>query len=370
MHIQKVLFSTFLLGMLASLPGEVLGQSPTRVISADYRRVKGPRDRFPQLVVGAGRAAEGLRADWQRDLALVRRECGFEYIRFHGLLQDELGVYSEDRHGRPVYNFQYIDAVYDAILKVGMRPFVEFGFMPQKLASGEKSIFWWKGNITPPRDYDKWAGLIQALVRHWTERYGRDEVRRWYFEVWNEPNLKDLFWSGDQAEYFQLYDATVRAVKNVSPDYRVGGPATAGRGWIIEMIEHASKAGVPLDFIATHDYGVSGRGLDAEGNQQLFLDPSLDAIISGVREVRSKIKASAMPNLPLHYTEWSTSYSPRDPVHDAYISAPYIVSRLKGSERSRRVDVLLDLHGYLRRERTRAVAFPWRFWLDQLSRSA
>ncbi len=306
--------------------------SQTRMISVDYNRVKGPRDKFPQLVVGAGRAAEGLRTDWVRDLEVVRRECGFEYIRFHGLLQDELGVYSEDRQGRPVYNFQYIDVVYDAILRTGMRPFVEFGFMPQRLSTGDKSIFWWKGNITPPRDYAKWSALIEALLRHWTNRYGHDEVRRWYFEVWNEPNLKDLFWSGDQAEYFKLYDATVKAVKNVSADYRVGGPATAGRAWVTEMIDHASKSRTPLDFITTHDYGVSGRGLDAEGNQQLYLDPSPDAISGGVREVRSKIKASSMSNLPLHYTEWSTSYSPRDPVHDAYISAPYIVSRLKGSE--------------------------------------
>ena len=306
--------------------------APARVISADYNRVKGARDRFPQLVVGAGRAAEGLRADWQRDLALVRRECGFEYVRFHGLLQDELGVYSEDRQGRPVYNFQYIDAVYDAILDAGVRPFVEFGFMPQKMASGEKSIFWWKGNITPPRDYAKWEGLVRALVGHWTERYGRAEVRRWYFEVWNEPNLKDLFWSGEQADYFRLYEATARAIKSVSPDYRVGGPATAGRAWVPEMIKHAAEARVPLDFITTHDYGVSGRGLDAEGNQQLFLDPAPDAIVSGVRGVRAQVGASAMPGLPLHYTEWSTSYSPRDPVHDAYLSAAYIVSRLKGSE--------------------------------------
>jgi len=307
-------------------------QSPNRLISIDYRQVKGPRDRFPQLVVGAGRAAEGLRADWQRDLSLVQKECGFEYIRFHGLLQDELGVYSEDRHGKSVYNFQYIDAVYDSILNAGMRPFVEFGFMPEKLSSGSKSIFWWKGNITPPRDYAKWEALIHALVQHWTDRYGKAEVARWYFEIWNEPNLKDAFWSGDQAEYFKLYDVTVKSVKSVSTDYRVGGPATAGRAWVPEMIGHAVQARVPLDFVTTHDYGVSGRGLDAEGNQQLFLDTSLDAIYSGVRAIRAEIKATEVPNLPLHYTEWSTSYSPRDPIHDAYLSAAYIVSRLKGAE--------------------------------------
>jgi xylan 1,4-beta-xylosidase len=121
-------------------------------------------------------------------------------------------------------------------------------------------------------------------------------------------------------------------LKSVSADYRVGGPATAGRAWVPEMIAHASRAGVPLDFITTHDYGVRGGALDAEGTQQLHLDPTPDAIASGVRDVRAQIKASAMPNLPLHYTEWSTSYSPRDPVHDAYVSAAYIVSRLKGSE--------------------------------------
>src|SRR4051794_35711468 len=155
--------------------------APRRTISADYGRVRGRLDTFFRTTVGAGRAAEGLRADWQRDLAVAHRECGFEYVRFHGLLEDEMGVYSEDRQGRPVYNFQYVDAVYDAVLAAGMRPFVEIGFMPKALASGDKTIFWWKGNVTPPKDPAKWEALVGALVRHWTDRYGRDEVRRWYF---------------------------------------------------------------------------------------------------------------------------------------------------------------------------------------------
>jgi len=305
--------------------------SPKRVVAVDYRRVKGRHDKFFRQVVGAGRAAEGLRADWQRDLGVVQRECGFKYIRFHGLLQDEMGVYSEDRQGRPVYNFQYLDALFDAILAVGMKPFVEFGFMPQALASGTKSVFWWKGNITPPKDYGKWEQLVQALVKHWTTRYGASEVRQWYFEVWNEPNL-DIFWSGDQAEYFKLYETTARAVKSVSPDYRVGGPATAGRGWVADTINFATRSRVPLDFISTHDYGVKGIGFDEGGVQQLYLDADPNAIIGGVRDVRAQIKSSALPGLPLHYTEWSASYSPRDPVHDSYISAPYILSKLKGAQ--------------------------------------
>jgi xylan 1,4-beta-xylosidase len=316
-------------GSASTIPGP--DPVSVRIVSADYSRVKGMRHTFFNEVVGAGRAAEGLRADWQRDLAFVHRECGFRYIRFHGLLQDELGVYSEDKQGRPVYNFQYIDSLFDAILKIGMRPFVELGFMPNALASGNKTIFWWKGNITPPKDYDKWRSLIQALVRHFTDRYGSSEVKRWFFEVWNEPNL-DLFWSGTQDDYFRLYETTSRAIKEVSPGYRVGGPATAGRGWITEMIDFAAKSQAPIDFISTHDYGVSGMGLDENGVQQLMLDQSPNAIIGGVQEVRGKIASSVMPRLQLHYTEWSTSYSPRDPVHDSYISAPYVLSKLKGSE--------------------------------------
>src|SRR5258705_6513845 len=313
-----------------NVPG-AQSSTPKRVIDVDYSRVKGKHNIFFREVVGAGRAAEGLRADWQRDLDVVHRECGFKYIRFHGLLQDEMGVYSEDNQGRPIYNFQYVDTLYDAILKTDLKPFVELSFMPQALASGGKTVFWWKGNITPPKDYGKWEQLVQALVRHWTTRYGADEVKQWYFEVWNEPNL-DIFWSGNQAEYFKLYEVTARAIKSISPDYRVGGPATAGHAWVTQTIKFATKNQVPLDFISTHDYGVRGIGVDESGTQQLFLITEPDAIIGGVKGVRNEITSSLMPGLPLHYTEWSTSYSPRDPVHDSYISAPYILTKLKGIE--------------------------------------
>lgn len=302
-----------------------------RGVSVNFSQVKGTTNRFYREVVGAGRAAEGLRSDWQRDLGIVHRECGFKYLRFHGLLHDEMGIYNEDKLGNAVYNFQYIDALYDSILNTGMKPFVELGFMPEKLASGGKSIFWWKGNITPPKDYGKWEDLTNALVRHWTDRYGEKEVSSWYFEVWNEPNL-DIFWSGTQSDYFKLYEVTARAIKAVSPTYRVGGPATATRAWISETIDFAAKNKVPLDFITTHDYGVNGIGFDENGKQKLFLNTDPNAIIGGVRDSRSQIKRSVMPALPLHYTEWSASYSSRDPVHDSYVSAPYILSKLKGSE--------------------------------------
>ena len=117
---------------------------------------------------------------------------------------------------------------------------LNLGFMPEALASGKQTIFWWRGNVTPPKDYKKWGELIQNLTLHFTERYGADEVKTWYFEVWNEPNLSG-FWTGTQDEYFKLYRYTVNAIKSVNTEYRVGGPATAGAAWEPEMIDFCSR---------------------------------------------------------------------------------------------------------------------------------
>jgi len=146
--------------------------SAARMITANVGVEKGPLNQMFNLCVGAGRANEGLRVDWQRQLACTHRECGFRYLRFHGLLCDDMGVYSEDKNGQPVYNWQYIDELFDSMLSMGVKPFVEIGFMPSALSSGPSTIFWWKGNVTPPKDYAKWEALIKALVTHWKERYG------------------------------------------------------------------------------------------------------------------------------------------------------------------------------------------------------
>lgn len=312
---------------------------PARVITADWQKAKGPRSEVYRECVGAGRAAEGLRADWQQQLQLCHDELGFKYIRFHGLLHDDMGVYTESRDGTPRYNWQYVDQLFDALLKIGIRPFVEISFMPTPLASGGKTIFWWKANVTPPKSYDRWDGLIQALVQHWTERYGPEEVRQWYFEVWNEANYHAFFGPRDPSrrrdEYFELYAHTAAAVKSVDPAYRVGGPAGAGPEWNLPMIQFAVTNKSPLDFVSFHSYGLGSgtSGLDEHGDQFLYLDKNLHAPADTVIKQRPLIDATARPGLPMHITEWSASYSSRDPVHDAYFSAPYILEQLKLTEK-------------------------------------
>lgn len=325
---------------LADASGVLDDQS--RSIRVDYQGASKPLNTMPTLCVGAGRANEGLRADWQQQLAETRKDCGFRYLRFHGLLCDDMGVYLVDHKGEAHFNWQYVDALFDAMLDMNIRPFVELGFMPSALASGDETIFWWKGNVTPPRDPAKWAELIESLVRHWSDRYGEEEVKQWYFEVWNEPNLVG-FWIGDdkglpydqhevfaRSEYYKLYETTVRAVKSVCPGYRVGGPATAGNAWIPETIAFCDENDVPLDFLSTHHYGVDAGYLDEWGTTGTVLSPNGNTIRDAVKHTRSQIESSSKAGLDLHYTEWSTSYTPSDPVHDSYHSAAYILNNLKG----------------------------------------
>ncbi len=300
-----------------------------RTIHLDFNKTSGIRNTMFNQCVGAGRANEGLRAEWQQQLAYVRKNCGFRYLRMHGLLTDDMAVYKEDSKGNPEYNYMYVDVLFDFLESVGMKPFVELGFMPSALASGQQTIFWWRGNVTLPKDYNKWRDLIKNLVQHFTERYGAEEVKTWYFEVWNEPNLSPGFWTGTQQDYFKLYTYSAEAIKSVNKEYRVGGPATAGGAWVPEMIDYCHHNRVPIDFISTHCYGVNQGFLDEHGNSGTVLSKDPMSVSGDVLRSCKQIAASAMPGLELHYTEWSASYTPADPIDDSYHEAAYVLQKLK-----------------------------------------
>jgi xylan 1,4-beta-xylosidase len=296
----------------------------------DLKDSTGPVDRFFDLSVGSDYPGTLIRADSQAQLKLAVDELGFRYVRFHAIFHDVLGtVRVED--GRTVYNWSKIDQLYDDLRARNIRPFVELGFTPKALATSQNSIFYWNGNTSHPNPAG-WHDLVGAFIRHIEERYGREEVRTWLFEVWNEPNLSGFWEGGDQEAYFELYDLTSKAIKSIDPALRVGGPSTAGAAWVPEFLAHVKQSGAAVDFVTTHTYGVQGGFLDEEGKSDTKLDPSPDAIIGDVRHVREQISASPFPALPLYFTEWSTSYTPRDSVHDSYISAPYILTKLKASQ--------------------------------------
>ena len=267
--------------------------APTREITIDVARAERPLDRFFDLSIGADYPGTLIRPDSQAQLKIAVDELGFRYIRFHDIFHDVLGTVRVV-DGRTVYDWSKIDQLYDDLLSKGIRPFVELGFTPQAMTTSEQTIFYWKGNTSHPK-LGPWRDLIDAFVRHVRERYGVAEVRHWYFEVWNEPNL-DGFWErADQQAYFELYDVTARTIKAIDPTLQVGGPSTAGAAWVPEFLDYARKTGTPVDFVTTHAYGVDHGFLDEKGEADTKLSPSQDAIVGDVRRVQAADQRIAVP---------------------------------------------------------------------------
>lgn len=304
--------------------------APARTIVVDARSETILRDRMADMSIGADYPGTLIRDDSMAQLRIVQKELRFRYIRFHNIFADQLGVYREV-DGKPVYDWSRVDDLYDKLMRSGLKPFVELGFTPDAMKQSDQTIFYWKGNTSHPQPA-KWTALVNAFVRHAISRYGVQEVRSWYFEFWNEPNLDGFWEKADQQAYLEYYARTARTIKSVDRQLRVGGPSTAGAAWVPEFLAYASKNDVPVDFVTTHTYGVEGGFLDekGEGDNKLSRDP--DAIVQDVRKVRRQIDAAGRTGLPLFFTEWSTSYNPRDPIHDDYMSAAYILSKLRRTE--------------------------------------
>ncbi len=303
-HIHTRLLSLFFILLCSTCSYSSLGQQATEVVNVDARAASTPFPHFWEEMFGSGRAILTLREAYREDLRAVKKVTDFRYVRFHAILHDEVGVYNEDEHGNPVYNFAYVDSIYDGLLKNGVRPIVEISFMPKKLAFNPDALhpFWYKQNVSPPKSIERWDGLIQHFAQHLVDRYGIDEVSQWYFEVWNEPNID--FWNGipRQESYFDLYDHTARALKGVSPRLRVGGPATAAAQWVPEFLQYAAENHVPVDFVSTHGYADDTVKNMFGTKEDIAMD---DRVGRAVAKVRDEINHSTMPHLPLFWTEWN-----------------------------------------------------------------
>ncbi|HCL02099.1 MAG TPA: xylann 1,4-beta-xylosidase [Lachnoclostridium phytofermentans] len=277
-------------------------------------------------LICAGRAHEVLRADWQQQLKKIQKEIGFEYIRFHGLFNDEMMVYNEDMNGNAWYDWHYVDEVFDFLLGEQLRPIVELGFTPEKMKSGNQNVFWWKGNVTPPADYKKWCRMIDSFIRHCMNRYGKSEVLKWYFEVWNEPNISP-FWSGTQEQYFLLYKETVKTIKQIHNGLKVGGPASSASAigdnapWVEDFLHYCEENHVCVDFVSTHPYP----------NEWPLIDNPVHTYRDEQGTYRSldwlkrTVANSAFKDAEIHITEWNSSPSPRDLVHDTAFMANFII---------------------------------------------
>ena len=329
LRLYFTLTTALLLGS-ASLESSPREDSPaaTQEITVDANTPAHPFPHFWEKMFGSGRAILTLRDDYRNDLRETRRITGFEYVRFHAIFHDEAGFYDEDSEGRPVYNFSYIDQIYDGLLQNHVRPFIELSFMPKKLASDPSALhaFWYKQNVSPPKDGDKWEQLIENFSRHLVERYGVDEVAKWYFEVWNEPNID--FWAGNPREdtYYELYDHAARAIKRVAPRLRVGGPSTAQAAWVDRFLAHCKEKNVPVDFASTHVYG-NDKAEDVFGTHENI--PRTRMVCRAIGKVHTQIKSSSMPNLPLIWSEFNASYMNEPAVTDTAFMGPWMADTIR-----------------------------------------
>ena len=271
---------------------------PNTTITVDTTRTAGPLPHFWEKAAGSDRTIVGLREQWRQDLIRVQKETGIQSVRCHGLFNDEMGV---AQAGPGNFNFLYVDQIYDFMLDHGVRPFVELSFMPEAFATSANRIFAYKGNVSPPSNWQNWHDMIGAFTDHCVKRYGLPEVRGWKFEVWNEPNIS--FWAGTQQEYFELYRHSAQAIKKVDGQLQVGGPSTAQLGWIPDLIQFCSNNGVPLDFVSTHVYANDPQKLIFGKDNMYKLE---EVIPRGVAMVKQQVASSKMPNLPLWITEWSS----------------------------------------------------------------
>ncbi len=283
--------------------------------------------------VGTGRMGLALQKEYMDQLKVVQEEIGFKHIRGHGLFSDDMAIYheyEEDGVTKVEYNFTYLDLVMDNYMSVGIRPFLELGFMPSKLASGEQTIFYWKGNTTPPKSYDMWCDLVVATLKHLMERYGADEVVTWPIEVWNEPNLPG-FWKGaDMEEYTVLFEKTFKAIKSLDKRFRIGGPAICGvedgkhmKFFMDFLTEHK----LPIDFITRHHY--TSEFPENSGHYSYIRLVELHESMTSVERSRDIIDSYPdYKGIEMHITEFNTSYVPDAPIHDTNQNAAFTASLL------------------------------------------
>ena len=325
----------------------------------DVRVKTEPFTHYWSVGVGAGRANEGLRAGWLEHLQLVKKNCGFRYVRMHGLFHDDMFVYFRKPDGKVVYNWQYIDELYDRMLAIGVKPFVELGFFPKDMAAeNSKTQMWWKGYVSVDRNnFGKWHDLIKAFTQHIVDRYGINEVLTWYFEVWNEPNLTGTggFFHGTKSDYFRLYKEAVTAIKSIDERLKVGGPATSNfiadhrhdgeildhsqsrfytqeeinkqqwKGvWIEDFLHYCEKENLPVDFISTHPYPTD-YALDPETGRGKGAIRYVHSLKDDIQWLRQQLADSKYPEAEIHLTEWSTGPNSRDRMHDILPPAAYII---------------------------------------------
>lgn len=282
--------------------------------------------------VGTGRLGLGLTDEYIKELKLCQEEIGFSYIRGHGLFCDDIAIYhqyEEDGEVKVEYNYAYLDRIFDKYLELNIRPYLELGFMPYEMASGTQTVFYWKGNTTPPKDYKLWTDMVVALLKHLRARYG-EEVLTWPIEVWNEPNLPGFWEHADMQEYFKLFKETFLAIKAYDSRFKVGGPAICGvreEEWMREFLKFCRENKLAVDTITRHHYTIEFPDKAGHYDYSKLMDD--EAGFMNLKATRNLVNEfDEYKECPIHITEFNTSYTPKGVIHDTNLNAAFLARQL------------------------------------------
>ncbi len=286
------------------------------------------------------RAKELLLADVQKTLTELQSEIGYEYIKFHGLLSDDMLVYSEDENGNPKYSFVYIDKVFDFLISIKLKPLVQFSFMPKALAQNpERSAYYSPFILSMPKSMRKWKDLVAALTLHLIDRYGFHTVKEWLFCCWNEPDTSvNLFGFKNDEEYYELYKATYETVKAIDKRLVFGSPSllisyNINQQWCKRYIEWCRQNDCVPDFMNIHYYDNDFSDDSFEGHRpahplhsRLNLDEN--SFAKCITKTKNMFESWGIGNLPIYLTEWNLTVSHRNLLNDTCFKSCYLAKNL------------------------------------------
>lgn len=285
-----------------------------------------------------GKAKECLYTEVQDQLKLVKNATNFQYLRFHGLFDDEMMIYGENELGEPEFNFLYTDKLFDFLQSIDVKPFVELGFMPGELAENQdETVFYKKSIISKPKGIEKWNLLVRNFIIHYEDRYGIDEVQQWYFEFWNEPDFY-VFWRGTFEEYCLLYKNTYQTIKNLNPAYKVGGPSIVSinnSDWLQQFLDFCMNENCEPDFISFHcymhdelDINKKKKLLDEGSFEFGYISRDEDFLKNKIIRIKQILAEKKMDQVELHLTEWNSTAFHRDLTNDTSFKAAFVVKNL------------------------------------------
>lgn len=323
-------------------PGHIMTSVPCKSVEINATLNKKKLRHCFKTFTGVGRAKELLMEQVRTELATLQREVGFQYVKFHGILDDSMMLYNEDRSGNPYLTFHYVDEILDFLMSINLKPLIQFSFMPKLLAKNpSNTIFYHPSIISEPNDREKWRFLISELTRHIIDRYGLEEVRSWLFTFWNAPYTSYVFGFDTDDTVYELYKITYDCVKKCDSKLMFGAPSYGSIDFHIseyyDFLERCFNGNCPPDFYNIHCYPIKTSNTNElatlgestvrkETNDKMILSDNPDYMSTVLTYLKERM--DKFPKLPIYITEWASSNSHRDWLNDTCYRSAYIVKNI------------------------------------------